>query len=107
MTDMDQGMDMDMGDEVFELIDDEGNSELFSLLDVIETETDTYLALELVDEEAPEDEPGEVVFMLVTRDENGEDCYEPVTDDDLNEKLFSLFEERLEQEETGDEEDGE
>ena len=89
MSDMDLGIDMD--EEIFELVDDEGNTVPFALLDVLEFEDDTYLALEAIDEEDAGDEEGEVVFMLVTRDEEGEDCYEPVEDDDLCERLFDLY----------------
>ncbi|MBQ6174294.1 MAG: DUF1292 domain-containing protein [Clostridia bacterium] len=97
-------------DNIIELVDDEGEEVRFGLIAVLEHEGDTYLALEVLDEEDTENDEGdaEVVFMLVTRDENEEDCYEPVTDDDLNETLFELFLEKLdESEEAEGENDGE
>ena len=101
-------------DNIIELVDEEGEEVRFGLVAVLEHEDDTYLALEVLDEDADEgdaaNEEGdaEIVFMLVTRDENEEDCYEPVTDDDLNETLFELFMEKLEEsEEAEGENDGE
>ncbi|MBR4711425.1 MAG: DUF1292 domain-containing protein [Clostridia bacterium] len=85
-------------DNIIELVDEDGVEERFALIAVLEHEGDTYLALELLgDEDEEESEEAEVVFMLVTRDENDEDCYEPVNDDDLNETLFNLFMEKLDE----------
>ena len=94
-------------DDIIELIDEEGEEVAFRLIAVVEYREDTYLALEPADRDEDAEET-EVVFMLVTRDENDEDCYEPVTDDDLNETLFELFMEKLEEsEEAEGENDGE
>ncbi len=96
-------------DNVIELVDEEGQEVRFGLIAVLEYKEDTYLALEVLDGEAEQDEEdAEVVFMLVTRDENDEDCYEPVTDDDLNEILFDRFLAKLEEDEEAEgEDDGE
>ena len=94
-------------DDIIELIGEDGEEVSFRLVAVVEHEEDTYLALIPADTEEDAEEV-EVVFMLVTRDENDEDCYEPVTDDDLNETLFELFMEKLEEaEEAEGENDGE
>lgn len=93
-------------DDIIELIDEEGEEVSFRLIAVVEHEEDTYLALEPAD--TPDNaEEAEVVFMLVTRDENDEDCYEPVTDDALNEALFDRFTKMLEEAENeeGEEEE--
>ena len=96
-------------DNVIELVDEEGQEVRFGLIAVLEYKEDTYLALEVLDgEEEQDEEDAEVVFMLVTRDENDEDCYEPVTDDDLNEILFDRFLAKLEEDEEAEgEDDGE
>ncbi len=97
-------------DNIIELVDEDGEEVRFGLIAVLEHEGDTYLALEVLDEngEETDEEDAEVVFMLVTRDENDEDCYEPVNDDDLNETLFGLFLEKLDEaEEAEGENDGE
>ena len=100
---------MEEFDDIIELIDEEGEEVSFRLVDMIEYQDDTYLALEAVEDEDEEAEEAEIVFMLVTRDEKDEDCYEPVLDDDVNEALFEVFmqhmEEAEEEEDTG-EEDG-
>lgn len=96
-------------DNIIELVDENGEEVSFGLIAVLEHEGDTYLALEVLGDEEEEDESedAEVVFMLVTRDENGEDCYEPVEDDDLNETLFGLFLEKMDEaEEPEGEDDG-
>ncbi|MBR5345182.1 MAG: DUF1292 domain-containing protein [Clostridia bacterium] len=96
---------MEEFDDIIELIDDEGEEVSFRLVDVIEYRDDTYLALEAVEDEDEASEEAEIVFMLVTRDEKDEDCYEPVLDDDMNEALFEIFMQHME--ETEEEEDGE
>ena len=100
---------MEEFDDIIELIDDEGEEVSFRLVDVIEFRDDTYLALEAVEDEDEASEEAEIVFMLVTRDEKDEDCYEPVLDDDMNEALFEIFmqhmEEAEEEEEEGEQEE--
>ena len=100
---------MEEFDDIIELIDDEGEEVSFRLVDVIEFRDDTYLALEAVEDEDETSEEAEIVFMLVTRDEKDEDCYEPVLDDDMNEALFEIFmqhmEEAEEEEEEGEQEE--
>ena len=99
---------MDEFDDIIELIDEEGEEVSFRLVDVIEYQDDTYLALEAVEDEEEEAEEAEIVFMLVTRDEKDEDCYEPVLDDNVNEALFEIFMQHVEEaeEEDDEEEDG-
>ena len=98
---------MEEFDDIIELIDEEGEEVSFRLVDVIEYQDDTYLALEAVEDEDEEAEEAEIVFMLVIRDEKDEDCYEPVLDDDVNEALFEVFMQHMEEaEEDTEEEDG-
>ena len=98
---------MEEFDDIIELIDEEGEDVSFRLVDVIEYQDDTYLALEAVEDEDEEAEEAEIVFMLVIRDEKDEDCYEPVLDDDVNEALFEVFMQHMEEaEEDTEEEDG-
>ncbi len=102
---------MEEFDDIIELIDEEGEEVSFRLVDVIEYQDDTYLALEAVEDEDEAAEEAEIVFMLVTRDEKDEDCYEPVLDDDVNEALFEVFmqhmEEAEEEEDAGEEDNQE
>ncbi len=98
---------MDEFDDIIELIDDEGEEVSFRLVDVIEYQDDTYLALEALEDDEEEAEEAEIVFMLVSRDEKDEDCYEPVLDDDVNEALFGIFMEHLEDAEEAEDEEEE
>ena len=85
-------------DDIIELIDENGEEARFRLVTVLEYRDDTYLALEVLGEEGEEPDEAEIVFMAVVRDENGEDCYEPVEDEAVNEELFNLFLEKMDEE---------
>ena len=101
--------------QYLDFTDENGNTETFGLVGVVEYRDDTYLVLELPEEEQDDSEEVQLVFMLVVRDEEGEDCYEPVEDDDLCDTLFEIYmqqlEEKLEREEAAlaeaEDEDGE
>ena len=89
--------------QYLDFTDENGNTETFGLVGVVEYKEDTYLVLELPEEEQDDSEEVQLVFMLVIRDEEGEDCYEPVEDDALCDTLFDIYmqqlEEKLEREE--------
>ena len=96
-----------MNDDIqyLDLTDEEGNTETFGLVGVLEYEDDTYLVLEPPEDEDTDDEDLSLVFMTVVRDENGEDCYEPVMDEDLEQTLFDLYMSQLEEDLEQEEED--
>ncbi len=84
--------------EYLDFTDENGNTETFGLVGVLEYREDTYLVLEVPEEEQDDSEDLQLVFMLVVRDENDEDCYEPVEDEALGETLFNLYMKQLEEE---------
>lgn len=80
---------MEENNNLIELIDEEGNPTAFELLANIELEGKEYLALTPAAED--DDEECEVFFMSIETDENEEEYYEPVEDEELQERLFDDF----------------
>lgn len=84
-------------DNIFELIDEEGNAVAFELLANLEMDGKEYIALTPATED--DNEECEVVMMSIETDENGEEYYDLVEDEDLQEKLFADFLKLLEESE--------
>lgn len=80
---------MEENNNVFELIDDEGNAVAFELLANLELEGKEYIALTPADTD--DEEECEVIMMSIETDENGEEYYDMVEDEDLQERLFNDF----------------
>ena len=80
---------MEENNNVFELIDEEGNAVAFELLANLELEGKEYIALTPAD--AADEEECEVIMMSIETDENGEEYYDMVEDEDLQERLFNDF----------------
>lgn len=88
--------EMDMQPDLYTLVDEEGQEQMFELLDSLEYEGDTYYALTpyLEDAEAILADDGEVVILKSTY-ENNEEVLVSVDDDDLFDKLGDLFMDRF------------
>ena len=84
-------------ENVFELIDDEGNAVAFELLANLELDGKEYIVL--APAEDADEEECEVVMMSIETDENGEEYYDVVEDEDLQERLFADFLKLLDSEE--------
>jgi len=80
---------MEENNNIFELIDEEGNSVEFELLANLELDGKEYIAL--TPAEDSDDEECEVIMMSIETDENGEEYYDMVEDEELQEKLFADF----------------
>lgn len=94
----------DPQDDIVELTDEEGNTIPFEYQATIELDGDEYVVLmELENEDEDEDE-GAVVIMRIEEDENGEDTYVSLDDEALQQRVFDLFLEYLDEEEEGEEE---
>ena len=76
-------------DNIFEMIDEEGNAVAFQLLANLELNGKEYIAM--TPDVDSDDEECEVVLMSIETDENGEEYYDVVEDEDLQEKLFADF----------------
>lgn len=88
------------GNDFITVQDDEGNTHEFEILDSIETEDGRFIALiPVYDDETPEEMleyDGELIILQVV-EENGEDHLAAIEDEDLFNKIFSVFEKRLEE----------
>ena len=78
--------------EIIELTDDDGNVTRFEYMTTIDYQGELYVALMLADEdEANEEEEGNVVILKIEQDENGEDIYVSIEDEALADAVFQKF----------------
>ena len=84
------------GEELIELIDDEGNIINFSLLDVTEYKGQKYTLLLAAEpnEEIAEDE------VVIFRYNEAEETLEPIEDEALLEEVFEFYQSETEEEES-------
>ena len=89
-------MSEEFNPDIVTVIDENGVEHTFEELDRIETDTAKYVAL-LPVYEAEEilDDDGELIILRVS-EENGETYLEPIEDDDEFNEIGKIFEERLE-----------
>ena len=87
---------------IVELTDEEGQTTEFEYLTTIEHKGESYVVL-LAPQEEDNEEEGEVVILKIQKDENGEDTYVSCDDDEIEEEVFELFMEEMEEEEDGEE----
>ena len=88
------------------VMDDDGNEHVFEELDRIETDTARYVALLPYFENAEEmlEDDGEIIVLKVT-EEDGETYLIQIEDDDEYEEISAIFEERLSELFSGEDED--
>ena len=88
--------EMDMQPDLYTLVDEEGQEQMFELLDSLEYEGETYYALTpyLEDAEAILADDGEVVILKSTYEDN-EEVLVSVDDDELFDKLGDMFMDRF------------
>ncbi len=87
--------EMDMQPDLYTLVDEDGQEQMFELLDSLEYEGETYYALTpYLDDEAILADDGEVVILKSTYEDN-EEVLVSVDDDDLFDKLGDLFMDRF------------
>jgi len=77
---------------VIEMLDEDGELLQFELLDTIKYRSNTYALLTPFDEEQENNNgPAELYVVRVVEESNGEGTYEAVEDDELVNKIYSLF----------------
>lgn len=95
---MADNFDMDMGADLYTLVDEDGVEQTFELMDTYETsEGELYYAL-VPYYENPEDmveADTELVILRSEEDENGEETLATIDDDDEYEKIGKIFMDRL------------
>ena len=86
-------------DNIIVLNDEHGNEVKFEFLDLVELEDEEYVVLLPVSEEGEEDE-GEVVILKLedTDEESEEESYVGVEDEEILNKVFSIFKEKYKDE---------
>ena len=86
-------------DNIVTLNDEDGNEVKFEFLDLVELDEEEYVVLLPVSEDGEEDE-GEVVILKV-EDSDGdsdEESYVGITDEEILNKVFEIFEEKYKDE---------
>ena len=98
-------MSEEFNPDLVSVIDENGVEHVFEELDRIETDTAKYVALLPVYDEAEEilDDDGELIILKVC-EEDGETYLEPIEDDNEFNEIGKIFEERLSELFTFDEE---
>ena len=86
-------------DNIIRLNDEDGNEVQFEFLDLVELDNEEYVVLLPVTEEGEEEE-GEVVILKLedTDDETEEESYVGVEDEEILNKVFSIFKEKYKDE---------
>ncbi len=89
-------MSEEFNPDLVSVIDENGVEHVFEELDRIETDTAKYVALLPVYDEAEEilDDDGELIILKVC-EEDGETYLEPIEDDNEFNEIGQIFEERL------------
>ena len=86
-------------DNIIILNDEQGNEVKFEFLDLVELDEEEYVVLLPVSEEGEEDE-GEVVILKLedTDEDTDEESYVGVEDEEILNKVFSVFKEKYKDE---------
>ena len=82
-------------DNIIRLNDEDGNEVQFEFLDLVELDNEEYVVLLPVTDEGEEEE-GEVVILKLedTDDESEEESYIGIEDEEIFNKVFSIFKEK-------------
>ena len=82
-------------DNIIRLNDEDGNEVQFEFLDLVELDNEEYVVLLPVTDEGEEEE-GEVVILKLedTDDESEEESYIGIEDEEILNKVFSIFKEK-------------
>ncbi|MBQ2945904.1 MAG: DUF1292 domain-containing protein [Clostridia bacterium] len=88
--------DEDFSPDLISLTDDDGNEQDFEVLDALELNGNTYIALIPINEDGSDNEDGEYVVLRVdTDEENNEEYYSTIDDDDEFDAVVAAFNEDL------------
>lgn len=97
MSHMDENRNMDSGNDIVELFDEDGNIVRFEHLLTVRYKEDEYVVLSPVDDIDDMEEDEVLILRIDTQD--GEEVYVTVEDDDVLENVFAEFERAMEEEE--------
>ena len=88
----------ELDSNIVELTDEDGQTTEFEYLTTIEHKGESYVVL-LAPQEEDNDEEGEVVILRIQPNEKGEDTYVSCDSDEIEQEVFELFMEELDEEE--------
>ncbi|MEG0771176.1 MAG: DUF1292 domain-containing protein [Clostridia bacterium] len=93
-------MSEEFGKDIITIVDDDGVSFEFEVLDIKEIDEEVFAALSPIYADPNEyiDSDGELVIMKIVEDENGEEILESVDDEDVLNKVLEVFENSLSEE---------
>ena len=94
MSEMNNGMNNEMENNIITFQDEDGNDVDLEIIDAFELNETQYVALVLAEEPAEEQEE-EVFIMRIEEDEDGDDVLIQVTDEGELEAAFEHFKERM------------
>ena len=86
-------MNSNFGSDFITISDDDGNDFVLEHLDTIEMDDVFYMAFLPTDIDQDDDDYGIIILKVI--EEDGEDILASVDDDDLLENIYSVFMERL------------
>lgn len=90
---------MEEDSDIIMLTDEEGVETPFQYLTTIDEGGESYVLLQVLNEDESDEEDGEVVILKIEQDENGEDIYVSFDDEELSQKVFDKFLKMLDEEE--------
>lgn len=93
---MDANDEMEYGPDILTLQDEDGVDHEFEVLDTYEQDDNRYLALVPVEEDALEEDDGELVILKV-EGENDDEFLVAIEDEAEFDKISAIFMERLEE----------
>jgi len=95
-SELPEDQDIDYSGDIITLIDEEGVEHTFELVDTVELENGTYVALIALYQDPSDmlDDDGELIVMKVL-EEDGEEILEVIDDDDEFDEVSGIFTERL------------
>ncbi len=90
--------EMEYGNDILTLVDEDGTEHEFEVVDTMDIEDETYLALVPVLEEAEEllEDSGELV-LLKSKMDGDEEFLEPIDNEEEFNRISAIFMERLEE----------
>ena len=93
---MEENQDGELMENIVILHDEKGEEVQFEFLDLVELDDEEYVVLLPISEEDSEEE-GEVVILKVeeTDEEADEESYVSVDDEDVLNKVFDIFKEKI------------
>lgn len=90
-------MSNEYGNDIIGLVDEEGNEASYEMIDALERDGVTYVALLPVCEDADEqlDEDYQVMILKMVPDENGEEMLLSLDNEEEFNEVWAAFEDRL------------